>query len=193
VVLNGSTATVFACLLLFFPFGSIERHFNASAEKIRDGFEWERVALREGLTDTVQYLERDFLGEPLCHRLLTNGFAMSGTTAWVKRYMQLFVYWPVAIQPNLKNALLICYGAGNTAKALTNVAGIESIDVVDISRDILEMSHVVYPVVKQNPLHDPRVQVHVEDGRFFLQTTDRRFDLITGEPPPPKAHGIVNL
>ena len=35
--------------------------------------------------------------------------------------------------------------------------------------------------------------VHVEDGRFFLQTTRRRFDLITGEPPPPKAAGIVSL
>lgn len=193
VFLNGAAVIGFACLLLFFPFGSIERHFNASMAKHQDGPEWERVALREGLTETLQYLEKDFLGEPLCHRLLTNGFAMSGTEAWVKRYMQLFVYLPVALQPNLKNALLICYGAGNTAKALTNVEGIESIDVVDISRDILEMSSVVYPDPTRNPLHDPRVQVHVEDGRFFLQTTDRQFDLITGEPPPPKAHGVVNL
>jgi hypothetical protein len=107
--------------------------------------------------------------------------------------MELFVYWPVVVHQNPKHGLLICYGAGNTAKALTKVPGIESIDVVDISRDILEMSHVVYPVPDQNPLHDPRVRVHIEDGRFFLQTTDRRFDLITGEPPPPKAHGVVNL
>ena len=121
VVLNGCAAIVFACLLLFFPFGSIEKHFNASMEKHQDGFEWKRVALREGVTETVQYLERDFLGEPLFYRLLTDGFTMSGTQAWVKRYMRLFVYWPLALQPNLKNALLICYGAGNTAKALTNV------------------------------------------------------------------------
>ena len=40
---------------------------------------------------------------------------------------------------------------------------------------------------------DPRVRVHVEDGRHFLQTTTRRFDLITGEPPPPKIAGVVNL
>jgi len=44
-----------------------------------------------------------------------------------------------------------------------------------------------------NPLDDPRVEVHVEDGRYFLQATDRRFDLITGEPPPPNAAGVVNL
>ena len=40
---------------------------------------------------------------------------------------------------------------------------------------------------------DPRVAVHVEDGRFFLQTTPQSFDLITAEPPPLKAAGVVNL
>jgi len=44
-----------------------------------------------------------------------------------------------------------------------------------------------------HPLRDPRVRVHVEDGRFFLLTTPERYDLITSEPPPPKHAGIVNL
>jgi hypothetical protein len=43
------------------------------------------------------------------------------------------------------------------------------------------------------PLDDPRVRVHVEDGRYFLQATDRRFDLITGEPPPPGIAGVETL
>ena len=34
---------------------------------------------------------------------------------------------------------------GITAKSLTLVEGIRSIDVVDISRDILEMSEIVFP------------------------------------------------
>jgi len=37
------------------------------------------------------------------------------------------------------------------------------------------------------------VTVHIEDGRHFLQTSRKRFDLITGEPPPPAAAGVVNL
>ena len=35
--------------------------------------------------------------------------------------------------------------------------------------------------------------MHIEDGRYFLQTTDRQFDLITGEPPPPGIAGVENL
>ena len=30
-------------------------------------------------------------------------------------------------------------------------------------------------------------------GRFFLQTTPQRYDLITGEPPPPKMAGVASL
>jgi hypothetical protein len=33
----------------------------------------------------------------------------------------------------------------------------------------------------------------VEDARFFLQATGRRYDLITGEPPPPKIAGVAPL
>jgi hypothetical protein len=37
------------------------------------------------------------------------------------------------------------------------------------------------------------VRVHLEDGRFFLQQTAKRYDLITGEPPPPKMAGVASL
>jgi hypothetical protein len=59
--------------------------------------------------------------------------------------------------------------------------------------NVLHMSRLVWPEPHDNPLRDPRVHVHVEDGRFFLQTSQDRYDIITGEPPPPKSAGIVNL
>jgi hypothetical protein len=48
----------------------------------------------------------------------------------------------------------------------------------------------------KSPLDDPRVHVHIEDGRHFLaghSSKDTRYDLITGEPPPPIIAGVVNL
>ena len=44
-----------------------------------------------------------------------------------------------------------------------------------------------------NPLRDPRVHTFVQDGRFFLQASPRQYDIISGEPPPPKVAGSVNL
>jgi spermidine synthase len=133
------------------------------------------------------------LGRPVSHAMLTNSFSMSATGYGARRYMKLYVYWPMAVHPDLNRALLIGYGVGNTAKAMTDSRSLETIDIVDLSRDILEMNSVVYPNDADRPLNDPRVRVHIEDGRYLLQTTDRVFDLITGEPPPPGIAGVENL
>ena len=167
-----------------------DKYFAIVADKIKNE---KRVAVREALTETIFYYRRDVMEEPFYYRLVTNGFSMSGTSVDGQRYMKLFVYLPVALHPDMKHALLISYGVGSTAKALTDTKNLETIDVVDISRDILEMSSIVYPNPEEHPLKDKRVKTHIEDGRFFLGHTGRQFDLITAEPPPPKIAGIVNL
>jgi hypothetical protein len=118
---------------------------------------------------------------------------MASTAVGVQRYMKLFAYLPAALHPKIEQVLLVCFGVGSTAAAITDLPDVKAIDVVDVSRDILEMSDLVYPDPKRHPLRDPRVTVHVEDGRFFLQATARRYDLITGEPPPPKMAGVASL
>ncbi|HTN43350.1 MAG TPA: spermidine synthase [Nitrospiria bacterium] len=188
-------AVVFLLIAALFPFGSMTRGYLTLPVKrfIDEGAPGRIAAIREGLTQTIIYFERTLWDKPLAYRLLTNSYSMSANDYKDRRYMDLFVNWPMAVHPHIKRALLICFGVGNTAKALTDSRGVETIDVVDISRDVLEMSDVVYPNGADNPLHDPRVRVHIEDGRYFLQTTDQRFDLITGEPPPTNVAGVVNL
>lgn len=151
------------------------------------------VALREGSIDTLMYAETRLLDQPLYHRLITNTHSMSATDPTCQQYMRMYAYLPVALHPALRKACLISFGCGVTAKALTDTKELETIDIVDISRDILDLNNVVYPDPTEQPLRDPRVRVHIEDGRFHLQTTEVRYDLITSEPPPPKGAGIVNL
>ena len=55
------------------------------------------------------------------------------------------------------------------------------------------MSSVIYRGRGQSAARPARADVHVEDGRFFLATHSRKYDLITSEPPPPKVAGVVNL
>lgn len=175
----------------FFPFGAMQGYLRLAASK-HDSYGFREIAVREGVVDTIQYLRKDFLGKPYVYQLLTNGFSMSGTGLFAKRYMNDYVYFARAFKPEMRDCLLICFGVGNTAKAMTEDKGFERIDVVDISPDVLEMSNIVFEPA-DNPLNDPRVRTHIEDGRFFLQTTERRFDLITAEPPPLISAGTVNL
>lgn len=185
-------APVLACVfaLVLFPFGRMSGTFHAGVEKRFGGT---IVAAREGLSQTTFYLRHDFLGEPLFHRLATNSYSMASTAVGVERYMKLFAWLPAALHPKIESALVLCFGVGATASAVTALPAVKQVDVVDTSRDVLEMSDVVFPDPSRHPLRDARVRTHVEDARFFLQLTDKRYDLITGEPPPPKMAGVASL
>jgi len=185
---------LFVAALGWFPSGLMrERFLWYPVEPFRRAEGAVPVEIREGVTETAILLRVDRWGKPFYHRLLTNNFSMSATHFRSQRYMRLFVYLPVAVHPGPRSALLLCYGVGVTAKTLTETKELATIDVVDTSRDILDLSRIVFPEPKDQPLRDPRVRVHVEDARHFLQTTARRFDIITGEPPPPGMAGVANL
>jgi spermidine synthase len=91
----------------------------------------------------------------------------------------------------VKHVLVVCYGVGVTAGAVLDLPSVESMDVAEISPDVVAVSDLIYP--SNHPLHDHRARLHLEDGRQLLQTTTQRFDLITGEPPPPRTPGAVNI
>jgi len=190
---TGLLAGAFALCLVALPRGTMREVYLAHPVRPFASESSRIVAVREGPLQTLVYLRTDRFGRPLSFRLFTDGFSMSGTGTESRRYMKAFVYLPAALHPDLRQALLISYGVGSTAKALTDTPTLERIDVVDTSADILEMSRIIFSDPDEDPLRDPRVRAHVEDARFYLQTTTRRYDLITGEPPPPKYAGVVSL
>lgn len=188
-----AATALFLLLTVTFPHGKMRDEYMLEPARPWLDQGMEVLGVREGLTETLIYVQRKSLGQPLDQRMLTNGYSMATNSTVAQRYMKLFVYWPIAFHPDPKDALLISFGMGSTADALVQTRQLERIDIVDISRDALEMSRMLFQPPRMSPLDDPRVQVHVEDGRFFLQTTDRRFDVITAEPPPPKNAGVGNL
>jgi predicted membrane-bound spermidine synthase len=192
-VTTALAAVLLLALLVAFPFGHMkDRHLDRIVRRLgRDGSYV--VAVRESATETIVYLGRDLLGQPLSHRLVTNGFSMAATDWGSRRYMKAFVYVPLLLHGTPRRALLISYGVGATAQALVDTSSLESIDVVDISRDVVEASRLTSPVGAPHPLDDRRIRLHIEDGRFFLLSSPGRFDLITAEPPPPKYAGVGNL
>jgi spermidine synthase len=189
-VAQGSAAALFVGALAVFPSGAMQRVYDWVQRATAINNE-ERVARYEGVNETLVYTRMTFLGEPYSYRLITDGYSMSGTGV-AARYMSLFADIPYAFHARPRHALLISYGVGITADALLSEPELELLDVVDISRDILRMS----PLIVNGgggPLADPRVRIHVEDGRYFLQIAGPNYDVITGEPPPPAAAGVVNL
>jgi len=186
-------AIAIALSLALFPFGVTASRYipRAAAPYAGDGSQI--VATREGPSETIFLMQQQWLGRPIYTRLVTNGFSMTGTSTPALRYMRYFAYWPMLLHDApLRRALVICYGLGATAGAVLDIPSIETLDVAEISAGVVEASDIAY-AHGSNPLRDPRVRLHVEDGRFYLQRETARFDLITGEPPPPRTPGAVNI
>ena len=181
-----------ACLLAF-PRGLVRSQYVqlSAAKWLVPGSAL--VDVREGLTATIVHVVHHHDGVPLSDQLVTNSYSMTSNGYLARRYMGLFVYLPVALHPRIERALVVGYGMGNTAAALTHTREIQRIDVVDISSDMLALSRTLQSDRAPSPLDDPRVHVYVEDGRFYLQASPTRYDLITGEPPPPIMGGVVSL
>lgn len=74
----------------------------------------------------------------------------------------------------LRNVLII--GAGNGSDvAIALAAGAKHVDAVEIDPGIFKIGRAMNP---DRPYNDPRVTVHINDGRAFLQQTKSRYDLI---------------
>jgi len=180
-------------LLAAFPFGSLGPLFRGASVG-----RWMRpgdrvVAVAESGSATYSYVVHTKNGQPLFDQLATNAYSMSVNDFAARRYMDQYAYLPRAVHPGIKRALLIGYGIGNTLQAILDNPALERVDVVDAAREPLELSRRMLTLRRSSPLDDPRVHVHIEDGRHYLDGREERYDLITGEPPPPIIAGVVNL
>jgi spermidine synthase len=87
------------------------------------------------------------------------------------------VHYALLEHPSPRSLLLIGGGAnGSLAEALKH-ASLERVDYVELDPAILEL----FPIQS-----DPRVRVHVTDGRLFLKTTASTFDVIIVNLPDPQ-------
>ncbi|MGB7156672.1 MAG: hypothetical protein WBD40_01320, partial [Tepidisphaeraceae bacterium] len=73
-----------------------------------------------------------------------------------------------------QDVLIIGAGSGNDVAAALQ-SGARHIDAVEIDPVINALGRKHHP---NQPFSDPRVTVHLDDGRSFLKRTDRKYDLV---------------
>jgi predicted membrane-bound spermidine synthase len=146
------------------------------------------LATSEGIGETI-VISRG----PDSTTLITNGHKMSATRIDAQRYMRLFSHLPLLQAPQARDALVICFGVGNTLNATLQHPQVQRVDMVDISAHVL--SHARYfEAINGLPLNDPRVSVFINDGRQHLRMMPTgSYDLITAEPPPISHAGVASL
>jgi spermidine synthase len=125
-------------------------------------------------------------------RLYVQGVSNSGDAMPSLRYMRLQALLPLLIhRGEPRSALVIGLGTGITAGAL----------LADESLDRRVVAELLPAVVRAAPKFDgnfrvtadPKVTLRLADGRHELLRSHELYDLITLEPPPPSAAGVINL
>ncbi|MEW6269666.1 MAG: hypothetical protein AB1689_10265, partial [Thermodesulfobacteriota bacterium] len=99
---------------------------------------------------------------------------------------------PLLFGPPARDVLVIGWASGVTVGSVAQHATVERIDAVEIEPAVIEASHL-FDDVNGRPLEDPRVRVILDDGRTFLETTDRTYDVIVSQPSNPWMTGVANL
>jgi spermidine synthase len=125
-------------------------------------------------------------------RLYIQGVSNSGDALTSVRYMRLQALLPLIVhRGNPRSALVIGLGTGITAGALLRYPGLERRVCAELLPAVVQAA----PLFRGNfgALSDPRLHVRLRDGRRELLRSEEQYDVITLEPPPPSAAGVVNL
>ena len=131
-------------------------------------------------------------GENTFHRLYIQGVSNTGDAMPSLRYMRIQALLPLLIHNGEpRSTLVIGFGTGITAGALLRYPGLEQRVVAELLPSVVKAA----PLFKGNfnAASDPGVDVRLRDGRQELLRSAQTYDLITLEPPPPSAAGVVNL
>ena len=131
-------------------------------------------------------------GERSFHRLYIQGVSNTGDAMPSLRYMRIQALLPLLIHNDEpRSALVIGFGTGITAGALLSYPTLEQRVVAELLPAVVNASSLFKG--NFNAATDPGIQVRLRDGRQELLRSPQSYDLITLEPPPPSAAGVVNL
>jgi spermidine synthase len=143
--------------------------------------------LRDGVDATVAVTDYDD-----GRALFVNGKPDAGTGDDMPNQM-LLGHLPMLVHPSPRDVLVVGMGSGVTlASAARHPAA--RIDLVEISPEVLSLGDRYFRKVNRRAVHDPRVTVHLEDGRNFIAFNEARsYDVIINEPSNPWVTGVSNL
>jgi spermidine synthase len=87
--------------------------------------------------------------------------------------------------PAPQRVLLIGGGVNGSIGEALKYPSIARLDYVELDPALIEMARQYFPL-QAAVLSDPRVHVHIADGRRYLKATDERFDAILVDVPDPQ-------
>ncbi|MEP7011889.1 MAG: fused MFS/spermidine synthase [Acidobacteriota bacterium] len=122
-----------------------------------------------------------------------NGKTDASTNIKDNRTQILLGHLPLFFHPNPKQVLAIGLGGGATLRALVHNPDLESITMVEIDPLVIAAAHNYFGDFNDHALDDPRVKIVTNDGRNYVDSSRRAYDVISSEPPNIWVSGVSGL
>jgi spermidine synthase len=103
-------------------------------------------------------------------------------------YHEMIVHVPMAVQPDIKNVLVIGAGDGGVIRELVKYLTVERIDLVEIDALVVEVCRQYFPTTACR-LDDARVNIFFEDGLKYIRRFENVYDLIIVDSTDPFGPG----
>jgi spermidine synthase len=113
-----------------------------------------------------------------------NNSVVIGTTYDAIKAVKMVGHLPFLLGLECKNALVVGFGIGVTTAAIGTHNSVETIDCVELVSGLTQVAHF-YEMINNNIHKDKRVVFFGDDGRHFLKTTHKKYDLISSDPTHP--------
>ncbi|MGD2080186.1 MAG: fused MFS/spermidine synthase [Nitrospirota bacterium] len=143
----------------------------------------------EGRAATVSVLDQVDPKRGTYRDMYLNGIEEASTRFWHTQLFKLLGIFPVLMHESdgPKDALVIAFGAGITAGSVLASDEVASLDVVDLNPDV-EGINDLFTEVNGDVFHKPRFHFHNDDGRNYLVTSNKKYDLIISDSTHPRAY-----
>ena len=104
-------------------------------------------------------------------------------------YHEMLTHVPIFSHGLIKNVLIIGGGDGGILREVCRHKTIQSITMVEIDINIINLCKKYFPNHSNNSYQDSRLQLIIDDGLNFVKTTKKKFDLIISDSTDPISYG----
>jgi spermidine synthase len=122
-----------------------------------------------------------------------SGKVQAGSEGQDMRLQRMLGHFSHLVPRAPAEVLVVGLGAGVTAGAVAIAPTVQQVTIVEIEPLVPKSVAAYFGGYNYGVVDDPKVTVHIDDGRHYLLTTDRMFDVITSDPLDPWIKGAATL
>jgi spermidine synthase len=122
---------------------------------------------------SLQLLDTDEFGKVLLLDDITQAADRNDS-----HYHEPMVHPALCSHPRPESVLVIGGGDGGVLREVLKYACVKGVDLAELDEGVIKFSKKYLPKIHRGAFRDPRVHIHVTDGRTFVENHRKQFDVI---------------